>query len=198
MKQLDALWPQRVRHKAQARDVSTWASERGDKSRSDGISHTHDDDGDGLGGFFSCLRSRRIDGDDHLDFEAQKLFRECGESLIVPGGISQLEALLVEFHQSEWSRRADIVVSLQDDRFRELGGRLVASECPDVLSDTQRRRWLTWRRDRLLSEGAVPWLTIAAAREEIAALRNDANSEQLRQLAEIEQFFVGKTEMLNS
>ena len=34
-----------------------------------GISHSHQDDGDGLGGLFGGLRRRRIDGDDHLDPE---------------------------------------------------------------------------------------------------------------------------------
>jgi len=106
------------------------------------------------------------------------------------------EARMIEFHQCEWCRRANIVVSLEDDRFRELGQRIVASECPDMLSDTQRRHWLTWRRDRLLGEGDLPWLTVAAARAEIVALREDANGEQLRQLAEIDQFFVEKVEML--
>jgi exodeoxyribonuclease-1 len=107
------------------------------------------------------------------------------------------EALMVEFHKCEWPRRADIVTSLEDKRFRELGERLIACECPDMLTDGQRRQWRTWRRDRLLGEGDVPWLTIANARTEIVALRSGADSEQLRQLTEIDQFFIDTAKTLN-
>lgn len=78
MKQLDALWPKCVRHKGQARDVSTGASEGGDESRFDGIGHTHHDDWDGLSGFLSRLHGRRINGDNHLDLEQQKFFYKQG------------------------------------------------------------------------------------------------------------------------
>jgi hypothetical protein len=92
MKQLDPLWPKCVRHKAQARNVSTWTSETGDESRFDGVGHTHDDDWDGLGGFLSRLRSWRINRDDHFHLEPQKLFYKRRESLILSCRISQLYA----------------------------------------------------------------------------------------------------------
>jgi exodeoxyribonuclease-1 len=100
------------------------------------------------------------------------------------------EARMHDFHKNCWPERLDIIETLEDDRFRELGKRVIASERLDLLSDQQRGHWQAWRRDRLLADGDVRWLTIAAARAQIAELRQDSSPEQRRQLADIERFLV--------
>ena len=44
-------------------------------------------------------------------------------------------------HERGWPERPDIIAAIEDDRFRELGKRVIASERSDLLSDRQRRRW---------------------------------------------------------
>ena len=93
-----------------------------------------------------------------------------------------------DFHESGWPERPDIVEALEDDRFRELGKRVIAAERPDLLSDQQRSRWQAWRRDRLLAEGYVPWFTISAALVQISALEQNCLPSQRQQIAEIKLF----------
>ncbi len=104
MKELNSLWPKCVRHKAQACDVSTWTSEAGNESRFDGIGHAHDDDWDGLGGFLSRLRSRRINGNDYFYLLLQKLLYEFRESLISSCRISQLYANLASLDITKFAK----------------------------------------------------------------------------------------------
>jgi exodeoxyribonuclease-1 len=100
------------------------------------------------------------------------------------------EARMSDFHASDWTARPDIVRSLNDQRFREIGDRIIASERRDLLSAEKARHWDIWRRDRLLADGAVPWLTVSHAHAEIVALMDDASPEQCRHLAEIQDFLV--------
>jgi exodeoxyribonuclease-1 len=97
------------------------------------------------------------------------------------------QARMADFHRRDWPARPDIVASLQDDRLRELGNR-IASEHNDLLSDYERQKWQAWRRDRLLTEDEVPWLTVPRAIEKIIELSEGASPDQRRQLADIEQF----------
>ncbi len=102
------------------------------------------------------------------------------------------ESRMHYFHEHEWPERAGIIKALEDDRFRKLGRRVIASERFDLLSDQERGGWQAWRRNRLLAEGDVPWLTIAAARAQIAELEQVSSSEQRQQLTEIKRFLVSR------
>ena len=86
------------------------------------------------------------------------------------------------------SQPAELLGAFDDERFRELGERIIAGERCDLLSDQKSRLWETWRRDRLLADGGVPWLTITDARAEIIALMDNASPQQRRRLAEIQPF----------
>ena len=66
----------------------------------------------------------------------------------------------------------------------------MASECSELLSDQERSNWQAWRRDRLMAEGDVPWVTVAAAQAQIAELKEESLPEQHQRLSEIEQFIV--------
>jgi exodeoxyribonuclease-1 len=113
------------------------------------------------------------------------------ENIYAGFAASKDEARMTDFHACDWAARPDIVGAFDDERFRELGERIIAGERRDLLSDERGRHWETWRRNRLLSEGAVPWLTITNARVEIDALLDDASPDQRRHLGEIQQLLVG-------
>ena len=97
-------------------------------------------------------------------------------------------ALMEEFHARPWEARLEVVSRLEDDRLRELGERLIYIERPDVLLEEMRDRFDTWRRERFLADGKVPWVTIGSAfdeLEELKALDEGGNAELL---AEVEGY----------
>lgn len=93
-----------------------------------------------------------------------------------------------DFHNSGWDMRASIIREIEDDRYRTLGQRILATEQPEQMTDNQRRLWNSWRRDRLLTEGDSPWLTVASALGELADLSESAPPDHRQQIAEIEHF----------
>jgi exodeoxyribonuclease I len=98
------------------------------------------------------------------------------------------EVRMRNFQGSGWPERRAIIDTLEDGRFRELGNRVLASERFDLLSGEEGRQWLAWRRDRLLANDDVPWLTIKAAHIKLAELREDCLPTHRKQLSEIELF----------
>ncbi|MSP46892.1 MAG: hypothetical protein EXQ83_13845, partial [Xanthobacteraceae bacterium] len=64
------------------------------------------------------------------------------------------------FHKGDWDERVGIIGEIEDDRYRQLGLRILATECPEKLTAKQRQQWSSWRRERLLAEGDMPWLTV--------------------------------------
>ena len=59
------------------------------------------------------------------------------------------EARLATFHRQAWPRRIGLIPSIEDERYRELGERVIASEQPQLLTPSQRTRWREWREERL-------------------------------------------------
>lgn len=98
------------------------------------------------------------------------------------------QALMHSFHENNWEDRIGIIQGIKDDRYRQLGQRIVATERPDMLTVEQRQRWDSWCRERLCPTGDTPWLTVARALEEISDLTENAEPGQQRQLAELERF----------
>jgi exodeoxyribonuclease I len=96
-------------------------------------------------------------------------------------------ARLATFHRQEWPRRVGLIPSIEDERYRELGERVIATEQPQLLTTTQRTRWQEWREDRLLATGDVPWLTIADAVAELEEYF-EALGDQRQQLCDIRYF----------
>src|SRR5262249_9675036 len=72
--------------------------------------------------------------------------------------------------QQDWPRRSSLVSSIEDERYRELGERVIATEQPQLLTAAQRSRWQAWRRERILATGDTPWLTVADAMAELDEL----------------------------
>ena len=96
--------------------------------------------------------------------------------------------LMEEFHAYPWEERLEVVSRFEDFRLRELGERLIYVERPDVLPEETRQRFDTWRRDRFLADGDVPWVTIGSAFDELEKLKAIDDGEDASLLAEIEQF----------
>jgi exodeoxyribonuclease-1 len=94
------------------------------------------------------------------------------------------EARLAAFHRQDWAHRIGVIPSIEDERYRELGERLIAVEQPQLLTTTQRTRWQTWRRERIVAPGDVPWLTVAHAMAKLEELTEAAQGKQC-QLSDI-------------
>ena len=95
------------------------------------------------------------------------------------------EARLATFHRQEWPNRIDLIPSIEDARYRELGERVVATEQPQLLTCTQRTRWQAWRRERITATGDNPWLTVARAMAGLDELAEAMLGEQGQQLSDI-------------
>lgn len=98
------------------------------------------------------------------------------------------EGMLAAFHQQEWPRRIGLLPSIEDERYRELGERVIATEQPQLLTVAQRTQWKAWRGDRLLATGDVPWLTVADAVAELKELSEAAPADQRQLLGDIKNF----------
>ena len=74
--ELDPFWPERIRHEAQTRNVP--APDERDRQRVPILRdrHMHHNHWDSLGGLLGSLHRRRVNGDDYLDVELQKLLHK--------------------------------------------------------------------------------------------------------------------------
>jgi exodeoxyribonuclease-1 len=95
------------------------------------------------------------------------------------------ESRLVAFHLHEWPHRVSLIPSIEDERYRELGERVIATEQPQLLTGTQGTRWQAWRRERIIGTGDNPWLTVADAMAELDELAEAMLGEQAQQLSDI-------------
>ena len=101
------------------------------------------------------------------------------------------QARMHSFHAQGWEDRIGIIQEIEDERYRQIAQRIVAIERPDLLTDAQRQRWESWRRERVLTNEKVPWMTVASAIEELADKSQDATPAQQAQLADLERFLNG-------
>jgi exodeoxyribonuclease-1 len=106
-----------------------------------------------------------------------------------PSNVDQ--ARMHSFHAQGWEDRAGIVLEIEDERYRQIGQRLMAVERPDLLTDAQRQSWEAWRRERFHTTGKVLWTTVAAALEELAEKSRDATPAQQTQLEDLKAFLAG-------
>jgi exodeoxyribonuclease-1 len=95
------------------------------------------------------------------------------------------------FHDQGWEDRIGIIQEIEDERYRQIAHRIVAIERPDLLTDVQRQRWESWRRERFLTDEKVPWMTVASALEELTDESQDATPAQQAQFADLESFLNG-------
>jgi exodeoxyribonuclease-1 len=98
------------------------------------------------------------------------------------------QARMHSFHDQGWEDRIGIIQEIEDERYRQIAHRIVAIERPDLLTDVQRKRWESWRRERFLTDEKVPWMTVASALEELTDESQDATPAQQAQFADLERF----------
>lgn len=106
--------------------------------------------------------------------------------------------LMAAFHEAAWPDRPQILQRLEDPRARSLGLRLLAAEREDALDAGARTRWAAFLRDRLLATGDVPWRTISALNDEIAALGDEATARHAGVIAELRHWIVRRTQALQA
>jgi hypothetical protein len=78
----------------------------------------------------------------------------------------------------------------KDERYRELGERVIATEQPELLTDIQGTRWQTWHRERILATGDIPWLTVADAMAELGELVEPVVDGQGHRLNDIRNLLI--------
>jgi exonuclease I len=98
------------------------------------------------------------------------------------------QALMHSFHEENWEDRLGVIQEIKDDRYRQLGQRIIATERSDLLTDIQRQRWDSWCRERHYPEGETPWLTVHRALVELSDLTKRVSPDQKRQLADVQHF----------
>jgi exonuclease I len=107
------------------------------------------------------------------------------------------EFLMQRFHQVSWEQRAGILEQIEDPRIRELGYRIIYAERPNCLSDVKRAALDAWQGRRLQSNIEVPWLTIAAALDEIEKLLKD-DSRNVELFSEVSDWLRALTSLQSS
>lgn len=102
------------------------------------------------------------------------------------------KARLKEFQGADWPRQQEIVATFEDARLRQLGARLVAFYAPNLLSDSDRRRYIAWRRDRwnASADTEVEWMTLEKARKALVEMQA-APVQEPSMMEEIEAFMAG-------
>jgi exodeoxyribonuclease-1 len=85
-------------------------------------------------------------------------------------------ALLNSFHTVDWGARRAILERLADERFRELGKRLMFAERPEVLDEVEKCELEGWTRDRLFGLGPEGPRSLDKSYGEVCSLIDDGNS----------------------
>ena len=104
-------------------------------------------------------------------------------------------ALMTAFHEAEWSERAVFLGRLADPRLQILGERLLYSESPKVMDESQLRRYRADVARRLLAEeGTVPWLTLPQAMRETDEFLAGLTGADAALLKDLRAYFTGRIE----
>ena len=96
------------------------------------------------------------------------------------------ENLMRQFHAADQGEKVSLIGRLLDERFAELGLKLLYAEMPHAMPEDARREMDRHFAERLLTDGKVPWLTIPAALAELAERR--AAGARPDHLSEIEAY----------
>jgi exodeoxyribonuclease I len=90
------------------------------------------------------------------------------------------EVLAQQFHSVPWEERLAIVAAFKDRRLKKIGQRLIFSERPDLLLETQREQYEQAIASRIASDDdGSPWLTLPRAMVDLGHLIANAGPEQL-------------------
>ena len=83
------------------------------------------------------------------------------------------KALLNKFQSETWQNRAEILLSMNDDRLIQLGNRLIAFYAPEYLTENQKEARDSYIYKKWASTDEKPkWTTITAVKKQLEALRD--------------------------
>lgn len=96
------------------------------------------------------------------------------------------KALMVRFHLTELEQRHQVVENFTDERFRELGNRLLCAQDERLVSDDGRATYRAWLQRRHHEEMDSGWRTVDEALREIDDIEreNPADAEGYERLRE--------------
>ncbi len=113
------------------------------------------------------------------------------EQQIYGGFPTPADAQLMErFHETPWPERYALSLSLEDARYREFAERIIHAEHPECIPAERRAVLDEWCRSRLITDGDVPWMTLAKAKKELDELRIAAGEEHAGLVAEIADYLI--------
>lgn len=97
-----------------------------------------------------------------------------------------------KFHSASWGESVKLLESVQDERVRELGQRLVYLEAPGALPKSLRARFDGWLAERIQSKDPdVPWMTVPKALSEVDRLMAGTKELEERKFLKDVRTFVG-------
>jgi len=102
------------------------------------------------------------------------------EQQIYGGFYSQADQrLLNQFQNADWETRVEIVQQLEDDRLRWLGQRIIHSNRPDLLEESDSTEWFRHIRDRWMSNDPdAPWTTFEQVDRQIGEIADQGAMKQ--------------------
>jgi exodeoxyribonuclease I len=99
------------------------------------------------------------------------------------------EVLMERFHLADWQARLAILATIQDERIREFGKRLIYFESPETLSEADQLAVGAWIAARMTNtDEAAPWMTLKRALAEADELLVGAVDEAKSLLEETKVF----------
>lgn len=105
------------------------------------------------------------------------------------------QARMTAFHEAGWSERAVLLGRLADPRLQILGERILYSESPEVMDESQLSFYRADVARRLLAEeGTVPWLTLPQAMRETDELLAGLTGADAVLLKDLQAYFIGRVE----
>jgi len=101
---------------------------------------------------------------------------------------------LEEFHEAAWEDRHAIVERIVDERYQQLGRRLIYCERPDLLPEQVRTAIELEMNGRLLGTelGGEPWLTLPKALEQTDDFFGSAEGDELKLLTELREYLAAR------
>jgi len=85
--------------------------------------------------------------------------------------------LLFRFQDASWEERLELVLSMQDSRYRQLGMRLIASHAPQLLSNSQKDSFINFIRDRWSQTGKTDWETLEKVSEALNKMESGGEGD---------------------
>ena len=85
--------------------------------------------------------------------------------------------LLMRFQDASWEERLELVLSMQDTRYRQLGMRLIACHAPHLLSNSQQDSFINFIQDRWSQTEKTDWETVEKVSEALNKMESGVEGD---------------------